>query len=131
MYLLSASSQKYLLTLWTHMESFKWGFFRNMQFLNLHKSMYLFCKWETGLWQEKVACIKFQGRLVQALKLEWTALPQKSKTKQKNLHFCLIKFMPLKFAFPNVSVHLWLLDICKNVQKIRFSCSHYSHSHSS
>lgn len=47
-------------------------------------------------------CIKFQG-----WKLEWTGLPQRSKTKQGN-NFCLVKIVPLTFVFPNVSVSMIL-----------------------
>lgn len=77
MYLLSASNQKHLLTLWTHMETFEWEFFRKVQLLNLQKPMYLFCKWESSLWQQKVACIKFQGCLLRVLKTWMNCHPSK------------------------------------------------------
>lgn len=44
MYLLSASSQKYLLTLWTQMGYFKWKFFIKIQLLHVQKAMFSFCK---------------------------------------------------------------------------------------
>lgn len=37
MYVLPPSSQKYLLTCWTHMECFKCGLFRKIKLLNLQK----------------------------------------------------------------------------------------------
>lgn len=55
MYLLSASSQKYLLTLWAHMGCFKWKFFIKIQLLHLQKPMFSFCKWESCLWHGKLA----------------------------------------------------------------------------
>lgn len=75
----------------------------------LHKDTALtFAKAHVFLLQVRIlsltrkTCIKIQG-----LKIEWTVLPQRRKTNQKS-NFCLIKFVTLKFAFPNVSVSMTL-----------------------
>lgn len=96
MYLLSASSQKYLLTLWTHMGCFKWKFFIKIQLLYLQKPMFSFCNWESCLWQEKLA---LNSRVKN---LNEKSSPKEGK--QTKSSFCLIRFVPLKFAFPSVSL---------------------------
>lgn len=109
MYLLSASSQKYLLALWTRTGCCKWKFFIKMQLLNLQKPMFFFCKWESCLWQEKLAL----NSRVKSLN-EQSSL--KEVKQSKRIIFALLNLW-LKVCVSKC-LFLWLLNVrCKTLWK--------------